>query len=294
MAKIIDGKAIAAEINAETEVMARKLTEKFRAPGLAVVLVGDDPASQIYVRNKVRTCGELGIRSELHKLDAATTKEAVLELIAKLNADDLVDGILVQSPPPKHIDEGRIIAAIDPDKDVDCFCERNVGRLLIGEREGFMPCTPWGVMELLKRSGAEVSGKHAVVLGRSNIVGKPMAALLLRKAAGANATVTVVHSGTPDITRYTRDADILVAAIGKPEFVRGNMIKPGAVVIDVGINRIVDPATGKGRLVGDVCFAEAEKVASAITPVPGGVGPMTIAGLMRNAVLAASRRLLGR
>ena len=291
MARIIDGKAIAAEINAETRVLAREITEKFRAPGLAVVLVGDDPASQVYVRNKVRTCGELGIRSELHKLDAATTEEAVLELIAKLNADDLVDGILVQSPPPKHIDEGRIIAAIDPDKDVDCFCERNVGRLLIGEREGFMPCTPWGVMELLKRSGAEVSGKHAVVIGRSNIVGKPMAALLLRKAAGANATVTVVHSGTPDITKYTRDADILVAAIGKPEFVRGYMIKPGAVVIDVGINRIVDPATGKGRLVGDVCFAEAEKVASAITPVPGGVGPMTIAGLMRNAVLAASRRL---
>ena len=291
MAGIIDGKAIAAEINAETSILAREITEKFRAPGLAVVLVGDDPASQVYVRNKVRTCGELGIRSELHKLDAATTEEAVLELIAKLNADDLVDGILVQSPPPKHIDEGRIIAAIDPDKDVDCFCERNVGRLLIGEREGFMPCTPWGVMELLKRSGAEVSGKHAVVIGRSNIVGKPMAALLLRKAAGANATVTVVHSGTPDITKYTRDADILVAAIGKPEFVRGNMIKPGAVVIDVGINRIVDPATGKGRLVGDVCFAEAEKVAAAITPVPGGVGPMTIAGLMRNAVLAASRRL---
>ena len=161
MARIIDGKAIAAEINAETSILAREITEKFRAPGLAVVLVGDDPASQVYVRNKVRTCGELGIRSELHKLDAATTEEAVLELIAKLNADDLVDGILVQSPPPKHIDEGRIIAAIDPDKDVDCFCERNVGRLLIGEREGFMPCTPWGVMELLKRSGAEVSGKHA-------------------------------------------------------------------------------------------------------------------------------------
>ena len=291
MAKILDGKATAAAINAETKVMAEELTRRFRAPGLAVVLVGDDPASQVYVRNKVRTCGELGIRSELCKLDASATEAEVLALIEKLNADASLDGILVQSPPPKHIDEGRIIAAIDPDKDVDCFCERNVGRLLIGEREGFMPCTPWGVMELLKRSGAEVSGKHAVVIGRSNIVGKPMAALLLRKAAGANATVTVVHSGTPDITRYTRDADILVAAIGKPEFVRGNMIKPGAVVIDVGINRIVDPATGKGRLVGDVCFAEAEKVASAITPVPGGVGPMTIAGLMRNAVLAARRRL---
>ena len=294
MAVIIDGKATAAAINAETRVMVEALTRKYRAPGLAVVLVGDDPASQVYVRNKVRTCGELGIRSELHRLAESATEEEVLALIDKLNSDELVDGILVQSPPPRHIDEGRIIAAIDPDKDVDCFCERNVGRLLIGEREGFMPCTPWGVMELLKRSGAEVSGKHAVVIGRSNIVGKPMAALLLRKAAGANATVTVVHSGTPDITRYTRDADILVAALGKPEFVRGDMIKPGAVVIDVGINRIADPATGKGRLVGDVCFAEAEKVAAAITPVPGGVGPMTIAGLMRNAVLAASRRLRDR
>ena len=287
MAVIIDGKATAAAINAETKVMAEELTRKHRAPGLAVVLVGDDPASQVYVRNKVRTCGELGIRSELHRLDRNATEAEVLALIARLNSDELIDGILVQSPPPKHIDEGRIIAAIDPEKDVDCFCERNVGRLLIGEREGFMPCTPWGIMELLRHYDIEVSGKHAVVIGRSNIVGKPMAALLMRKAAGANATVTVVHSGTPDITKFTRDADILIAAIGKPEFVRGSMIKPGAVVIDVGINRIEDPAGGRGRLVGDVCFAEPEPVASAITPVPGGVGPMTIAGLMRNACLAA-------
>jgi len=291
MAKIIDGKAIAAELNAETKAMAAEIQAGFRAPGLAVVLVGDDPASQVYVRNKVRTCGEVGIYSELHRLEKTATQEEVLALIAKLNADDRIDGILVQSPPPPQIDEGAIIDAIDPDKDVDCFSERNVGRLIIGERPGFMPCTPWGVMELLKRSGAKVSGAHAVVIGRSNIVGKPMAALLMRKAAGANATVTVVHSGTPDIGRYTRDADILVAALGKPEFVRGDMIKPGAVVIDVGINRIVDPDTGKGRLVGDVCFAEAEKVASAITPVPGGVGPMTIAGLMRNAVMAAKLRM---
>ena len=287
MAVIIDGKATAAAINAETKVMVESLTRRFRAPGLAVVLVGDDPASQVYVRNKVRTCGELGIRSELHRLDREATEAEVLALISRLNSDELIDGILVQSPPPKHINEGRIIAAIDPEKDVDCFCERNVGRLLIGEREGFMPCTPWGIMELLRHYEIEVSGKHAVVIGRSNIVGKPMAALLMRKAAGANATVTVVHSGTPDITRFTRDADILIAAIGKPEFVRGSMIKPGAVVIDVGINRIEDPAGGKGRLVGDVCFAEAERIASAITPVPGGVGPMTIAGLMRNACLAA-------
>ena len=290
MARIIDGKAIAAQINAETGKMAAELAARFRAPGLAVVLVGDDPASQVYVRNKVRTCGELGIRSQLHRLDSSASNAEVLELISKLNADAEIDGILVQSPPPPQIDEGRIIAAIDPDKDVDCFCERNVGRMLIGEREGFVPCTPWGVMELLKRSGAAVSGRHAVVVGRSNIVGKPMAALLMRKADAANATVTVVHSGTPDPARYTRDADILIAAVGRPEFIRGDMIKPGAVVIDVGINRVTDPETGKSHLVGDVCFAEAERVAAAITPVPGGVGPMTIAGLMRNAVTAARRR----
>ena len=184
------------------------------------------------------------------------------------------------------MDEAAVILAIDPDKDVDCFAERNVGRLLIGGRKGFNPCTPWGVMELLRRSGVDPKGKHAVIIGRSNIVGKPMAALLMQKAAGANATVTVVHSGTPDIAKYTRDADILIAAIGKPKFVKGDMIKPGAVVIDVGINRVFDAALGKNRLVGDVDFEEAADVASLITPVPGGVGPMTIAGLLRNTCIA--------
>jgi len=289
-AMIIDGKAAAQAVNAETRLRVQELTARGRVPGLAVVLVGDDPASQVYVRNKTRTCGELGIRSEMRVLPATATQEEVLALIDELNRDPEIDGILVQSPPPPHIDEAEIIAAIDPDKDVDCFSERNVGRLVIGSRPGFDPCTPWGVMELLRRSGIDPKGKHAVIIGRSNIVGKPLAAMLMRKAAGANATVTVVHSGTPDIARYTREADILIAALGKPEFVRGDMIKPGAVVIDVGINRVHNPESGKDKLTGDVCFAEAVEVASAITPVPGGVGPMTIAGLMRNAVAASEWR----
>jgi len=286
-AKIIDGKAIAQAVNAETRLRVDKLIASGRTPGLAVVLVGDDPASQVYVRNKVRTCGELGIRSELHALPKEATQRQVLDLIGKLNADPRIDGILVQSPPPPQIDEAAIIDAIDPDKDVDCFSERNVGRLVIGERSGFDPCTPWGVMELLRRSGIDPAGLHAVIVGRSNIVGKPLAAMLMRKAAGANATVTIVHSGTPDLGRFTRDADILIAAVGRPELIRGAMIKPGATVIDVGINRLPAPDGGRARLTGDVCFAEAVEVAGAITPVPGGVGPMTIAGLMRNAVAAA-------
>ncbi|MBE6400031.1 MAG: bifunctional methylenetetrahydrofolate dehydrogenase/methenyltetrahydrofolate cyclohydrolase FolD [Lentisphaerae bacterium] len=285
-AKIIDGKAIAQEINRETAEIVANLASQGKKVGLAVVLVGEDPASCVYVRNKVRACAEVGIESRHINMPADSTTEDVLKVIAELNADDSIDGILVQSPPPPQVDEAAVILAIDPDKDVDCFAERNVGRLLIGEKKGFHPCTPWGVMELLRRSGVDPKGKHAVVIGRSNIVGKPMAALLMQKAAGANATVTVVHSGTPDIARYTRDADILVAAIGKPEFVRGDMIKPGAVVIDVGINRIYDEKLGKHRLVGDVNFAEAAEVASMITPVPGGVGPMTIAGLLRNACIA--------
>lgn len=291
-AKIIDGKAIAAQINQETARIAAELAEKAgRKVGLAVVLVGDDPASAVYVRNKVKACGETGIESRMIAMPATSTTEDVLKVIAELNADQTIDGILVQSPPPPQVDEAAVILAIDPDKDVDCFAERNVGRLLIGEKPGFHPCTPWGVMELLKRSGIDPKGKHAVVIGRSNIVGKPMAALLMQKAAGANATVTVVHSGTPDIRRYTLDADILVAAIGKPEFVKGDMIKEGAVVIDVGINRIFDEALGKNRLVGDVKYSEAAEKASFITPVPGGVGPMTIAGLLRNACIALQLKL---
>ena len=289
-AKIIDGKAIAAAVNEETRRRVEALKAAGKTPGLAVVLVGEDPASQVYVNSKAKKCAELGIFSDKRVLPADTTMEELLALIDELNRDPAIDGILVQSPPPPQIDEEAVIAAIDPDKDVDCFCERNVGRLLIGKEDGFRPCTPWGVMLLLERSGIDPAGKHAVVIGRSNIVGKPMAALLMQKARGANATVTIVHSGTPDIAKYTRDADILIAAIGKPEFVRGDMIKPGAAVIDVGINRTPNPAGGKDKLVGDVKFDEAVEVAGAITPGPGGVGPMTIAVLMSNAVTACERR----
>ncbi len=289
-AKIIDGKAIAAAVNEETRRRVEALKAAGKTPGLAVVLVGDDPASQVYVNSKAKKCAELGIFSDKRVLPADTTMEELLALIDELNHNPAIDGILVQSPPPPQIDEEAVIAAIDPDKDVDCFCERNVGKLLIGKEDGFRPCTPWGVMLLLEHSGIDPAGKHAVVIGRSNIVGKPMAALLMQKAKGANATVTVVHSGTPDIAKYTHDADILIAAIGKPEFVRKDMIKPGAVVIDVGINRKPNPAGGKDKLVGDVKFDEAVEVAGAITPVPGGVGPMTIAVLMSNAVTACERR----
>lgn len=288
--RIIDGKTVAAQVNEETRRRVEKLRVAGKVPGLAVVLVGDDPASQVYVGAKEKKCGELGIRSDKRILPADATMEQVLALIDELNRDPGIDGILVQSPPPPQIDEEAVIAAIDPAKDVDCFCERNVGKLLIGRDDGFRPCTPWGVMLLLEKSGIDPAGKHAVIIGRSNIVGKPMAALLMQKAKGANATVTIVHSGTPDIGRFTRDADLLIAAIGKPEFVRGDMIKPGATVIDVGINRTPNPAGGKDKLVGDVNFAEAVEVAGAITPVPGGVGPMTIAVLMSNAVTACERR----
>ncbi|MBS1369627.1 MAG: bifunctional methylenetetrahydrofolate dehydrogenase/methenyltetrahydrofolate cyclohydrolase FolD [Lentisphaeria bacterium] len=289
-AKIIDGKTIAQAVHEETKLRVEKLKAAGRTPGLAVVLVGEDPASQVYVNAKAKKCAELGIFSDKRVLPAETTMEELLALIGELNRDPKIDGILVQSPPPPHIDEEAVIAAVDPAKDVDCFNERNVGKLLIGKDDGFRPCTPWGVMLLLEKSGIDPAGKHAVVIGRSNIVGKPMAALLMQKARGANATVTVVHSGTPDIAKYTRDADILIAAIGKPEFVRGDMIKPGAAVIDVGINRTPNPAGGKDKLVGDVKFDEAAEVAGAITPVPGGVGPMTIAVLMSNTVTACERR----
>ena len=289
-AKIIDGKAIARMVNEETLARVEKLKAAGKTPGLAVVLIGDDPASQVYVNSKAKHCAELGIYSDKRVLPADASMSDVLDLIDKLNRDPKIDGILVQSPPPPQIDEEKVIAAIDPDKDVDCFHERNVGKLLIGKTDGFRPCTPYGVLVLLEKSGIDPAGRHAVVIGRSNIVGKPLAAMLMQKAKGANATVTVVHSGTPDIAKYTRDADILIAAIGKPEFVTGDMIKPGAAVIDVGINRIPNPETGKNKLVGDVNFQEAVEVAGAITPVPGGVGPMTIAILMSNAVTACERR----
>ena len=287
---LIDGKSVAAKLNAETAAKVAELAAKGKKTTLAVVLVGEDPASQVYVRNKIRTCGEVGIISREVRMSADSTTEEVLAAVRALNEDPEVDGILVQSPPPPQVDEEKVIEAIDPDKDVDCFAERNVGRLLIGQKEGFRPCTPWGVIELLKHYGIDPSGKHAVVIGRSNIVGKPMAALLMQKAACANATVTVVHSRTPDIARYTRDADILIAAIGKAGFVKGDMVKEGAIVIDVGINRIFDEKLDKNRLTGDVAFEECVDKAAMITPVPGGVGPMTIAVLMQNAYTAAKLR----
>ncbi len=292
IAQVIDGKAIGEAVNADTKREVEELAARGVCPGLAVVLIGEDPASQVYVNAKDKKCRELGLYSDKRVLPADATMEQVLALIAALNADPKVHGILVQSPPPKQIDEEKVIAAIDPEKDVDCFHERNVGKLLIGKTDGFQPCTPGGVMEILARSGVDPKGKHAVIIGRSNIVGKPLAALLMQKAKGANATVTVVHSGTRDLAQYTRQADILIAALGKPEFVTSDMVKPGAVVIDVGINRIADASRPSGtRLVGDVAFAEVAEVASLITPVPGGVGPLTIAMLMRNTVRACQRTL---
>lgn len=290
-AQIIDGKTISEQVNRETASLTAALIAQCGArPGIAVIVVGDDPASHVYVSSKEKRAQELGFHSVKITMPATTSQAALLAEIAKLNADPLVHGILVQSPPPKHIDEKAVILAIDPAKDVDCFHPFNVGKLLIGETDGFMPCTPWGVMVLLKRSGINPAGKHAVVVGRSNIVGKPMMALLMQKAAGADATVTVCHSRTPDIAAFTRQADIVVAAIGKANFLKAEMIKPGAVVIDVGINRIADASTKSGfRLVGDVAYAECAAKAGAITPVPGGVGPMTIAMLMRNTLRACQK-----
>ena len=286
-AKIIDGKLISAQVNAETAKEVVILAGQNLQPGLAVVLIGENPASQVYVGMKAKKCAELGIYSEKIVLPQDATMTEVLTLIDKLNKDPKIHGILVQSPPPPQIDEERIIEAIDPAKDVDCFHAVNVGKMLTGRRDGFFPCTPYGVMILLERSGVDPAGKHAVILGRSNIVGKPMMALLVQKGKGADATVTVVHSRTKNIAEYPRQADILIAAIGKPEFVTADMIKPGAVVIDVGINRVEDPASGKGyKLVGDVKYDEVAEKASMITPVPGGVGPMTIAMLMQNTVKA--------
>ena len=284
--KIIDGKAIAAEINRKTAAEVAAITKDFGSrPGLAVVLVGDDPASKVYVASKVKRCQELGIHSEKIVLPAGTSQQELLAVIDKLNNDPLIHGILVQSPVPGKIDEQAVVDAIRPVKDVDCFHAQNVGRMLLGDFSGFLPCTPWGVLQLLEYSGIKTAGMHAVILGRSNIVGKPMMAML--SAKGADATVTVCHSRTRDIASFTRSADLIVSAIGKPEFLRGDMVKEGVVVIDVGINRVAAPGTEKGyKLVGDVAFDEVAPKASRITPVPGGVGPMTIAMLMRNTVRA--------
>ena len=290
MATLIDGKAVAADTTAKVkEAALRLIGESGVTPGIAVVIVGEDPASQVYVSSKSRTAKECHFHSVQHSLPETTEEADLLKLIDKLNADAAIHGILVQLPLPKHIDTGKVIQAIAPEKDVDGFHFINVGKLGAGEVDtAFVPCTPAGSMLLIERvRGRDLSGLNAVVIGRSNIVGKPMFNLLL----AANATVTVAHSKTKDLPAVCRAADILVAAVGRPEMVKGDWVKPGATVIDVGINRIPAPEKGEGksRLVGDVAFAEAEKVAGAITPVPGGVGPMTIAMLMVNTLVSAYR-----
>ncbi len=288
-AKIIDGKILSEIIREEIKVGVAALKEKGCTPGLAVVLVGEDPASQVYVRNKRKTCDALGIASFAHDLPADTPESELLALIDALNADAQVHGILVQMPLPNHIDGNKVLLAIDPDKDVDGFHPVNVGKLLIGET-AFVPCTPKGCQEMLIRSGNDPAGKHIVVVGRSNIVGKPMAALLMQKGPGANATVTVCHSRTQNLPEMVRQADIVIAAIGAPHFITADMVKEGAVIIDVGMNRIEDASKKSGfRLVGDVDYDAVKAKASAITPVPGGVGPMTITMLMKNTLEAASR-----
>lgn len=274
---LLNGKEVSARIKDELKKEVAELKEKGIFPGLAVVLVGDDPASKVYVSSKKKNCEELGIYSEEYTLPAETTEDELLGLIARLNKEDKLSGILVQLPLPKHINEENIINAIDPKKDVDAFHPVNVGKIMVGNYD-FVPCTPAGVMELIKESGIEIAGKECVVVGRSNIVGKPQAMLLLHE----NGTVTICHSKTKNLKEVVKRADIVVAAVGKPKFITADMIKPGAVVIDVGINRI-EPK----KLVGDVDFEECEKIAGAITPVPGGVGPMTIAMLMKNTVKAA-------
>jgi len=275
-ADIISGKEIAASIREELKARVSELKESGLIPGLAVVLAGEDPASQVYVGMKNKAATEAGILSRQITLPMDVTEEELLGVVAGLNADPDIHGILVQLPLPDQIDEAKVLLAIDPEKDVDGFHPINVGRLATGDLDVLTPCTPRGVIEMLMRSGHDPAGKHAVVVGRSNIVGRPMASLLLRKASGGNATVTVAHSRTPDLGAVTREADILIAAIGLPEFIRGDMVKPGAVVIDVGVNRVDDDTRERGyRLAGDVAFDEAKEVASAISPVPGGVGPIS-------------------
>lgn len=291
-AELIDGKAIAESIRNEVAADVAALVARGVVPGLTVVLVGDDAASATYVGAKEKASKAAGMRGETIRLPANTSQDALLALVERLNGDPAVHGILVQMPLPKHIDPDTVIRHILPEKDVDGFHPVNVGKLLIGHTDGFVSCTPAGVIELLVRSGVETRGAEAVIVGRSNIVGKPMAALLVQGRAGADATVTVCHSRTKDLAFHTRRADILIAAIGRAEMITGDMIKPGAVVIDVGMNTKPDATKAKGtRLCGDVHFESAAQVASKITPVPGGVGPMTIAMLLRNTVRAAERTL---
>jgi methylenetetrahydrofolate dehydrogenase (NADP+)/methenyltetrahydrofolate cyclohydrolase len=285
-AKIIDGKKIAEDIQEEIRTEVSKAKGQGIVPGLVVVLVGENPASQVYVKNKSIACEKVGIHSETLRLPDSTTEEELLALIDKLNADKKFNGILVQLPLPKQINEGKVLERIKPEKDVDGFHPVNIGRLVQGE-EMFLPCTPAGIQQLLIRSGVDIAHKHVVVVGRSNIVGKPIANILLQKKEGANATVTVCHTGTKDMTEFTKQADILIVAAGKAEVITGDMIKEGVVIIDVGINRREDPETGKKKLVGDVHFPSASEKAALISPVPGGVGPMTVTMLLKNTVKAA-------
>jgi methylenetetrahydrofolate dehydrogenase (NADP+)/methenyltetrahydrofolate cyclohydrolase len=288
-AELIDGAKIARSVRDDVARDVAALRGRGLTPGLTVVLVGDDPASAVYVRSKGKACDEAGMASETIRLPATTTQDELLRHVDRLNADPLVHGILVQMPLPKHINPDIVLRRMNPAKDVDGFHPINVGKLLIGEKDGFAPCTPAGVQEMLVRTGIDTRGMECVVIGRSNIVGKPMAALLMQDRVGANATVTICHRHTRDLADHTSRADLVVAAAGRPGVLTSDMVKPGAVVIDVGINRVSDPSAKNGyRLVGDVDFEGVRQVASHITPVPGGVGPMTIAMLLRNTVKAAT------
>ena len=291
-ADLIDGRAIAADIQRELSGRIAALKQRGVQPGLAFVRVGEDPASKVYVGRKEKACAELGIASETHVLPEKTSETELLALIARLNTNPRIHGILVQAPLPKQIRESVVYSTVAPEKDVDGFHPINVGKLMLGDTTGFHPCTPAGVMELLARSHVKTDGAEVVVLGRGNIVGKPMTAMLCQKAKGANATVTICHSATRDIKTHCRRADILVAAMGVAEFVKADMVKSGATVIDVGVNRVSDASSKTGtRLVGDVAFAEVSQVAGKLTPNPGGVGPMTIAMLMQNTVRAAENKI---
>jgi len=286
-ARVLDGTAIAQTIRTEVAAQVARLSAQGQKPGLAAVLVGEDPASAVYVRSKGKACEEAGMHSVTLRLPATTTEAELLETVDRLNADQQIHGILVQLPLPKHINSERVLRRIDPTKDVDGFHPVNVGKLVIGDRTAFRPATPYGVQQMLIRSDIETRGAHAVIVGRSDIVGRPMANLLIQQGPGGDATVTVCHSKTRDLPAVTRSADILIAAIGKAEFVTADMVRPGAVVIDVGSNRVDDASRPRGyRLVGDVAYGPVSQVASAITPVPGGVGPMTIAMLLQNTLQA--------
>jgi methylenetetrahydrofolate dehydrogenase (NADP+)/methenyltetrahydrofolate cyclohydrolase len=292
MTNVIDGRAIAEKVYVDLRRAIAELKSRGLTPGLAVVLVGDNPASRAYVRSKDKMSRELGLHSVKLELPVSTSQSELLSRVAELNRDPAIHGILVQSPPPKQIDEGAVVRALDPRKDVDGFHPENIAKLASAAADGFVPCTPLGVQRLLVESKIDIAGAHVVILGRSMIVGKPLALLLMQKGKGADATVTVVHSRSQKLEEVTRSADILIAAIGRPEFVKTKHVRQGAVIVDVGINRVDDATSARGyRLVGDVAFEEVAKKASAITPVPGGVGPMTIAMLMSNTVKACRQML---